>query len=172
VLFFGVTGLTLNHPTWTFGDDPRRTTVTGDLPTDSIADDGTIDYLAVSEFIRATHDVRGAVSSYGAAGGTRALISYRNPGYGADLTFDTTDRSYSLAISEQGWVAAMNDLHKGRDTDDGWRWVIDVAAVFLIVVSITGLTLQFVLRRRRTAALMVAALGAIAAITLAVVTLR
>lgn len=38
VLFFAVTGLTLNHQDWTFGQSPQVTTTTGQLPDGAISD--------------------------------------------------------------------------------------------------------------------------------------
>lgn len=159
VLFFGITGITLNHPSWTFGDDVDVTTVEGTLPVASTAADGSVDFLTVSEFVREVYGVSGSVDSFGETNG-EATIAYRNAGYAADLFFDTTSGDFELTIEQQGWVAVMNDLHKGRDTGTSWKWVIDVAAGFLVVISITGLVMQLFLRKRRRSALVSAAMGA------------
>ena len=58
----------------------------------------------------------------------------------------------------------MNDLHKGRDTSAAWKWVIDVSAGFLVVISLTGIGMQLFLRKRRTRALLFAAGGLIATV--------
>ena len=54
VLFFGITGITLNHPTWSIGDSSTTATETGVLPM-SPKTNGAIDYLMVSEFDRELH---------------------------------------------------------------------------------------------------------------------
>ena len=41
----------------------------------------------------------------------------------------------------RGWVAWLNDLHKGRDTGPVWYWFIDVFAGVCIVFCLTGLVL-------------------------------
>lgn len=151
MLFFGVTGITLNHPTWTFGDDTDITTESGSLPFSATFDDGTTDYLSLSEFARDTYDVSGNVDSFQTSSG-QATISYRNAGYAADLFVDTAANTYEITIEQQGWVAVLNDLHKGRDTGSAWKWVIDISAGFLVVIALTGLTMQFFLRKRRTTA--------------------
>ncbi len=55
----------------------------------------------------------------------------------------------------------MNDLHKGRDTGSSWKWLIDASAVVLIVISLTGIVLQLVLRKRRRSAFVTAGVGSV-----------
>ena len=170
VLFFAVTGLTLNHPSWTFGDDTDRTTVTGTLPDGWQRADGSPEFLAISEYFRSTYDVGGEVADFGVDNG-QAVISYKGPGYAADAFVDTTDGSFELVVEAQGWVGVINDLHKGRDTSTLWSWVIDVSAVFLALVALTGLGIQLFQRKRRTQAIVVAVVFAVVAVVLALTTL-
>ena len=169
VLFFGVTGLTLNHPSWTLGDDTDRTTSTGQLPADSVVD-GRVDFLTVSEFIRSEHGVSGEVTEHDLAGND-GTISYRGPGYAADLSFSVDSGTYRLTVEQQGFVGVMNDLHKGRDAPGSWKWVIDVSAGLLVLVSVTGLGIQLFQRKRRTRALVFAALGLVVTILFTIVAL-
>lgn len=173
VLFFGLTGITLNHPDWTFGDDPERITDTGTLPAaivpgDATAESTDIDFLAVSEYARNELGVHGAVGDYGVSG-TDASITYQAAGYLANLSFDTTTGAYELVVDQQGFVGVMNDLHKGRDTTSSWGWVIDAAAVFLVVVALTGLCIQLLYRKRRRNALALAGAFSVVAVVLMVI---
>lgn len=170
VLFFGATGLTLNHPEWDLGFDTTRSEVTGDLPADAVGEDGAVELLALSEHLRAAHGVRGEVTEFGSTDG-EGFISYRGPGYAAEARFDSASGTYALTSEQQGVVGVLNDLHKGRDTTSSWSWLIDAAAVFLVVISLTGLVLQLVLRRRRTSALVLAGAGGAVAVALGVITL-
>jgi hypothetical protein len=163
VLFFGVTGLTLNHPSWTFGDEVEVSTTSGTLP--FTLDAANPDFLAISEFLRETYGVDGTVDDYGVTG-TTATIIYKDPGYSADAFVDLDSGSFELTVEQQGFVAVMNDLHKGRDTGSGWRWVIDVSAVILVAISLSGLGLQLFLRRRRRSALLFAGAGALIGVVL------
>ncbi|MEZ5179567.1 MAG: PepSY-associated TM helix domain-containing protein [Acidimicrobiales bacterium] len=169
VLFFGISGITLNHPEWTFGDEPTSVSESGTM-TFAVAPDGQVDYLAVSEFLRTTYGIKAEVSDYSTTG-NQGSISYRAPGYAADATFDTETGEYRLTIEEQGWVGVMNDLHKGRDADSSWRWTIDVAGAFLVLIAASGLLLQLVLRRRRRSAVIVAVVGSIVVAVLIFLTL-
>jgi uncharacterized protein len=53
----------------------------------------------------------------------------------------------------------MNDLHKGRDTTKNWLWIIDASAIFMILISITGLILLLFLKKRRNTGLLVLGAG-------------
>lgn len=169
VLFFGITGLTLNHPSWTLGDDTERTTSTGQLPADFVAA-GTVDFLTVSEFIRSEHGVSGEVTAHELTG-NEGTISYRAPGYAADLFFEVDSATYRLVVEQQGFVGVMNDLHKGRDAPGSWKWVIDISAGLLVLVSVTGLGIQLFQRKRRTRALVFVALGLVLTVVLTFVAL-
>lgn len=157
VLFFSATGLTLNHPTWSIFGGPTRHTATGTLPA-GFMEGASVDWLVVADHLRDTNAVKGAVTDRRSddQGGS---ISFRGPGYAADAFF-TTAGTYQLTVEGQGLLGVMNDLHKGRDANSGWKWLIDASAVFLIVVSLTGIALQFVLRKRRRSAFATAGAGA------------
>jgi uncharacterized protein len=169
VLFFAITGITLNHPDWTFGDEANTSTYQGTLA-DGWNDNGSVDFLAISEFVRNEFDVRGAVKDY-EADTRQGSISFASAGYAADILFDIPSGDYTVTITQQGFVAVMNDLHKGRDTGSRWSWVIDIAGGLLALISITGLALQFFLRKRRRRALTAAVIGAVLIVVLSVITI-
>ena len=171
VLFFSATGLTLNHPEWTLGLHGSTTKISGDLPSGAVAADGTPQYLIISDHLRDAEGIRGEVTDFGITG-TEGNISYAGPGFLADVTFDTKAHTYTGTIEQQGLIGVMNDLHKGRNTDTSWGWVIDAAAVFLVVISLTGIGLQLFLRRRRRSAVIVASVGGIVVLILALLTVR
>lgn len=168
VLFFAATGITLNHPEWTFGLDPVAESFSGTLPDAAVSEDGSVDFLVVNEYLRSEYGVDGEVSDYGvdATGGS---ISYRGPGYGADVFFDLETGEYQLTVEQQGLIAVLNDLHKGRDTASSWNWLIDASGVFLVVIALTGLGLQLFLSKRRRVALTVAGIGTLITLTLVIV---
>lgn len=164
VAFFAITGLTLNHPTWTLGST-STTTVTGRVPTGAVHD-GTVDFLAISEYARTELGVTGTVKDY-AVQGDGGYIDFAGPGSSATVTFSTVDSDLSVTATQSDLLGVMNDIHKGRDTDSSWGWVIDVSAVLLLVVTLTGVGIQVLQRRRRRSALIVA--GALSAITVGLI---
>jgi uncharacterized protein len=170
VLFFSVTGLTLNHPTWTLGGSTSTESATGTFP-DDIALAPEVDWLDVAEYLRAEHGLRGQVAEYDATA-TDGSISFKGPGFGADAFFDVEDRSYELTVESQSPLGFFNDLHKGRDSATSWRWLIDLSAIFLVVISATGIGLQLFLKARRRSAVVTAIAGSVIFIVLVFLALR
>lgn len=160
ILFFSLTGITLNHPTW-FGLDAERVTdARGELHRDWLftSSDHAVDQLAIAEFLRAEHRLRGAVREF-RVDEFECFVAFKGPGYAADAFIDRVTGKYQLTIAEHGGVAVLNDLHKGRDTGVSWVWVIDISAALMAVSAITGLVLLFYLKRRRVAGLVTAVAG-------------
>jgi len=152
VLFFAVTGISLNHPDWVFGNAEKRSEVRGTLPP-SWQKDGKADWLTVVEYLRATNSVRGAAGDYREDSSGDSL-SFRALGYSVDALIDPKTGTYTLNVDQQGILAVMNDFHKGRDAGGAWAWVIDLAGGFLAFIALTGLFLLLYLKKIRTAALL------------------
>ena len=162
VLFFAVTGLTASHPAWVGA--PRADTVKGALPATANVN-GTWDLLVVSEFVRNANGVTGSITDHG-IDGNQGRLAYQGPGYEASVFFDTGSGTYTLTTTSYGLVGVMNDLHKGRHTNIAWNVVIDIAAIVLTLVAVTGLVLQLLIERRRTTALILLGAGVIIGVTL------
>lgn len=160
MLFFGATGVTLNHPDWGISSSERLDDSTGILPATTIQGfaQGTEVLIAVSEYARADLGVTGEVVDFGLEE-TDGFINYRAPGYSADLFFDATTGDYQLTTREQGFVGVMNALHAGRDANSGWKLAIDVSGILLTVIAVTGIGIQLFMRKRRKTALTVMAAG-------------
>jgi hypothetical protein len=155
LLFFAVTGLTLNHAE-RFSASPRVTQIKGKVEIKWIkAEDAAVDKLAIVEHMRQTHGVKGALSDFRLEE-SEASVSFKGPGYAADAFIDRETGEYELTETRSGLIAALNDLHKGRDAGRVWSWLIDASAVLMTVVSLTGLVLIWLLKRRRLSGLMLA----------------
>jgi uncharacterized protein len=162
VLFFGVTGLTLNHPGWFYGEAEHRAQAEGRVEPRWLAAgsaEGQVDKLSVVEHLRAKHGVRGALAEF-RVDEAECLVTFKGPGYAADAFIDREDGRYELTVTSHGLVAVINDLHKGRDTGPAWSVVIDVSAVLMALIGLTGLALIFYLKLRRRPGLVVALAGA------------
>jgi uncharacterized protein len=175
VLFFSVTGITLNHPDWAFGQVERRREAKGQVDLKWIArDPATSDSqpasdsesakpvakLEVVEHLRKTHAIRGALAEF-RVDDTECTVSFKGPGYSADTFIDRDSGEYTLTELDHGLIALINDLHKGRDTGAVWSWVIDLSAGLMTFISLTGLVLLFYLKLRRVTGLVVALAGTV-----------
>ena len=173
VLFFSVTGLTLNHPDW-FGEPERRVSAQGQMapewlrpgvPVGSAAaetdEPQQVAKLEIVEYLRNAHGIRGAVAEF-QVDERECTVTFKGPGYAADAFIDRETGHYDLTQTIHGFVAVINDLHNGRDTGKAWSAVIDVSAIGLAVISLTGLVLLFYLKRKRVSGPLVVVGGAVA----------
>ncbi|WZO97522.1 PepSY-associated TM helix domain-containing protein [Isosphaeraceae bacterium EP7] len=170
-LFFAVTGLTLNHPQW-FHTERRieaEGTIEGRWLTPRPGADGATDDVArleIVEHLRASQGFRGALADF-RVDDRECSVTFKGPGYSADAFIDRETGRYTGSQTIHGLVAVLNDLHKGRDTGPAWSWLIDVSAVVLVVISLTGLILLFYLKLRRRPGLVVALVGLILSVAVA-----
>lgn len=172
LLFFAVTGITLNHPDWFGAETETVVSLDGRLPvewlepvsrtTNTIEDSediGPAHQLQIVEHLRSTHQLRGAVREF-RSDEAECLIFFRGPSYAAEVYIQRSTGAYSGTVTAQGTIALLNDLHKGRDTGTAWSWLIDLSAAAMIVISLTGLVLICCIRRKRFSGLVTAAVGA------------
>jgi len=157
LFFFAVTGLTLNHTEW-FSAAQRTVQVKGQV--DKAWVTGQVAKLEIVEHLRRTHRVSGALSDFRIED-SQCSISFKGPAYTADVFLERATGNYDLTESRMGFVALLNDLHKGRDAGRAWGWVIDVSAVLMTLVSLSGLVLVFYLQKRLVSGLVTLGAGAV-----------
>jgi hypothetical protein len=160
LLFFAVTGLTLNHQNW-FAGQARTTQFHGSLNPQWVktADPKDVAKLEIVEYLRRTHHIRAALRDFRIDDG-QCEVAFKGPGYEADIFIDRSTAGYDLTETRAGLVAVVNDLHKGRDTGAEWSAAIDLSAILMTCVSLTGLTLLFFLQKRLVKGLIVLGAGA------------
>jgi len=159
VFFFAATGLTLNHADKFIG---RSHTLQekGNMnpawvnPTDTLR----IARLDIVEFVRSRYKIRAALSDFRIED-SQIGVSFKGPGYAADIFIDRQSGSYDISQTSAGFVGVINDLHKGRDTGHVWSVFIDISAILLALVSLTGFFLLLFLKRKRMSGLVIAGCG-------------
>ena len=158
LFFFAVTGLTLNHVDW-FADQQRTVQAKGAVNAEWLkAPD--VQKLEVVEQLRKAHAIKAALGDF-RIDDAQCSVSFRGPGYSADVLVDRRTGQYELTETRNGWGAVINDLHKGRDSGHVWSLMIDLSAILMTLVSITGMALIFFLPKRRTSGLVALAIGAL-----------
>lgn len=144
MMLFAITGFTLNHPDWFAGEpeselrevelDPDLISRLEALPSEEILP-GDIG----RELFEATGvDIRGKapVNEYG-----EMTFTLDGPGIDAYLTADLTTGQAVYERIDNGVIAKLNDLHKGRDTGLVWGVLIDITALACVIFCISGLGL-------------------------------
>ena len=159
LLFFAITGITLNHTEW-FADQQKTTSMNGKLNLQwvSVKDTARIAKLNIVEFLRNTHGIKGAVGEF-SIDENQCTISFNGPGYTADAFVNREDGSYEVSETKTGIWGVLNDLHKGRDSGKTWGWLIDASAVLMVLVSMTGLIMLFFLKKKRVSGILIMVLG-------------
>jgi uncharacterized protein len=161
LFFFALTGITLNHQDW-FTSQSKTSHYKGTMNVAWLRPPRgkDPDKLEIVEYLRKTHGVKAALSDF-RVDDKQLEVSFKGPGYEADAFIDRETGVYEANERRMGLVAIVNDLHKGRDTGAAWSDVIDVSAVLMCLVSMSGLVLIFFLHKRRVSGLMALAIGAL-----------
>ena len=162
VFFFAVTGLTLNHTEW-FSEQQSTVQVKGKVEEKWVktANDDAVAILEIVEFLRKNHHIQAALSDF-RIDESQCTASFKGPGYTADTFITRETGEYELTENRMGFIAVINDLHKGRDTGKAWSLLIDASAILMSLVSLTGMALIFFLKRRRVSGLVMTIIGATA----------
>lgn len=174
LMFFGFTGMTLNHPTWFGAAEQQTKDIQGNLPdllakavrsaeSPGASEDTTLqrplfDKLQIAEFLRAEHHLKGAVREF-EVDDYECMIVFKGPGYSADIFVDRQKGSYTVMETTTGLMSILNDLHKGRDSGTQWAILIDVSAIVTMLLSLSGFGLLLYLKRRRLSGVATAVAG-------------
>lgn len=163
LLLFAVTGITLNHAAQ-IEAEARVVTVNETLPPsvlrtmeDKHAADAALPPSA-RDWIAQEMGIDTAGRSVEWSDG-EAYVSLPKPGGDAWLSIDRATGAIEYERTDRGWVAWLNDLHKGRNTGVAWRWFIDLFAVACLLFALTGLWLLQLHARQRGKTWPLVALG-------------
>jgi hypothetical protein len=161
VLFFAVTGITLNHQDW-FANQMTTVERHGSIDPGSLrgASAEGLDRLRIVESLRAAGGVHGALTDF-RVDDRQCEVVFKGPGYEASAVVDRTTGRFDITETRMGIGAVINDLHKGRDTGGVWKVAIDVSAVLLVFISLTGLTLLYFVHKYRLAGIILFGAGAL-----------
>lgn len=143
MIFFSVTGITLNHPAWF--DDNQADTSEAEIaiPTELLAPEfqgKLVDYLLTKQVINGNKLTLEREDD-------ELFIIDKGPGRYLSLSIDLSTGEAFKEFTDYGYWALFNDLHKGRNTGNFWRFIIDLSAALMILFSVTGFVLALVQRR-------------------------
>lgn len=166
MLFFTVTGLTLNHREW-LADAPSAEISEVELPAGFQAiDQWQNNPLAQAEQVRnwlsREHAIYGNQVSYNWQEDEQLLlIDVKRPGGYSLVEVLPEDGIAVLENQTYGATAVLNDLHMGRYSGPIWRAFIDFSALLMLLFTLTGLWLVLPQKKRRQRLLMISGLGGV-----------
>jgi len=143
MIFFSITGITLNHPQWFAEQEAEVKEVELIIAQNllSLESQGSlIDFLASERYIKGNKLSIEREDE-------ELFISDKGPGRYLSLTVDLISGEAFIEATDYGYWALLNDLHKGRNSGDFWRFIIDLSAALMILFSLTGFILALAQRR-------------------------
>ena len=75
-------------------------------------------------------------------------------------------------MDRPGLMLIVQDLHRGKNSGAAWRWVIDITAYLVGLLSVIGFVLLFTLRFRLRTSLVLAALSLAAMVAVVALFIR
>ncbi|SHH72699.1 PepSY-associated TM helix domain-containing protein [Ferrimonas marina] len=173
MLFFAITGITLNRPDWFGAEGPERQQWEIEVPAFLLGqEDGSLrpDNQALVHYLRQQPGIRGLASSVdvytvvedGELLEGEASLDFKGPGYNASVYIDLLDRVAELETQDYGTIAWLNDLHKGRNTGEAWKWFIDFSALIMVLFIITGVIILLPKKRSVRSAMTWTGVGSVA----------
>jgi hypothetical protein len=155
MLLFAITGITLNHAA-TIGAAPVVTDRAGKLPpplrkllATPVAADAPLPAPVAAAVDRAVGlDPAGRPGEWSDAD---VYVALPRPGGDAWVSIERRTGAITSETTARGWIAYLNDLHKGRNSGTAWSWFLDIFAGACILFTLTGLLLlQLHARHRRS----------------------
>ncbi|MGR5148123.1 PepSY-associated TM helix domain-containing protein [Photobacterium alginatilyticum] len=172
VLFFSVTGITLNRPELFVKSQPTVEELTLLLP-DSLFQSGKAPFVPSEQrflaYLQQYADMSGTPSAMevftdveeGELVEGEISLDYKGPGFNATVFVDLTTKEAVIEKSHYGVVAVLNDLHKGRNSGEVWKWFIDITALLMVLFVLTGVCLLLPKKKTLATSLKWTALGSL-----------
>jgi hypothetical protein len=160
LLFFAITGILLNHPTWMAEaplapvQRPFQLSPTELAPIKTAKEPGP----ALADLMRDRLGLRGDVTNADKVG-TQLFLRMRGARGSSDVQFDLQSGRGSASIENFSTATLFKELHRGEVTGAVWRALIDISGALLAATAILGLLIYFALRFRLRTALILIGVG-------------
>jgi len=164
VLLFAITGLTLNHQDFGWGE-PQVATSTLKIP-EALTEHP--DASSIEGHLRQELHLKSPMTDYH-EDSDQIEATFAVPGARTVVKIDRAQRMAEVESTTRGMLGKLDDLHKGFDSGRTWYWIIDFAAVLLTISSLTGMITLLSLRARRRSGFVVGLLGVVMVVTIYVV---
>lgn len=156
LLLFAITGFTLNHAA-DIEASPRVVEHSATLPAglrpaiapradEGGAEDGNGNESVrrpipadVARFLEQSLSMRARGDAEWSA--DEIYLAMPRPGGDGWISIDRATGAVTAEQSDRGWIAYLNDLHKGRNAGTVWKWFLDIFVLACIIFSVTGLFL-------------------------------
>lgn len=164
MLFFTLTGLTLNNRQWLPKVAPETSR---ELALPTFLGQSQLwqqDPLLASSQVwlwlqKEQRQISGEVDFDWVADEQLLSIDVQRPGGYSLIEVSLLEQTVLVTEQAYGSMAILNDLHMGRHASLAWRWFIDIAAGVMLIFILSGFWLVLPMRRRRGRLLSLTGLG-------------
>jgi len=166
LLFFCVTGITLNHPDWASGSTTNDHSIA--LPTvlSQTSANEEIPLKKIQRFVEEQTGLTQPRSVDLALDIGEITYDYPLPSGYAFVTVILEEQLVDIEYSQGGWLALFNDLHKGRHSGAVWSWLIDLSAALMVLFTLTGIIILLQNAKHRRQALYILFIGCLTPVLL------
>ncbi|MBL4673768.1 MAG: PepSY-associated TM helix domain-containing protein [Arenicella sp.] len=152
LIFFSVTGITLNHQ-WSLSADESADSdsriIDGGLISEWVNqpenedDVWTPNIGLINRYLSEQYDLPVPKTIEIEQDLNEVVFEYRVPAGYASAILNVESRELIVETEAGSMLAVMNDLHKGRHSGWVWSWLIDISAAIMILFSVTGLIIVY-----------------------------
>ena len=164
LVFFCITGITLNHANW-FSNDGEQRQVSKILPEQ-------LKKSLINQDKTALFDLQQYVEKLIQLNKVRSIdvdsdigeISFDYPIPAGYVFVSVFVEAGEIEIEQKSgsMVSLLNDLHKGRHSGEFWSWLIDISALLILFFSVTGFVILLQNNKRRSKGIFFMVFGTIA----------
>ncbi|MEI9851317.1 MAG: PepSY-associated TM helix domain-containing protein [Sphingomonas sp.] len=164
LLLFAITGFTLNHAADIEGSPVTRE-AKAQLPAPllpQVAPDDAADArkplpAEVAKWIEGNTKLKARGTAEWSA--DEIYLALPRPGGDGWIAIDRASGAITSEETSRGWIAYLNDLHKGRNAGGVWKWFIDIFVGACVVFALTGTVLLQLHSKKRRSTWPLVALG-------------
>lgn len=167
LLFFTLTGLTLNNRQWLPTPDFTETVELSLPKTFAAKEMSRSQGEQVWQWLKEDQNLPGGeLSTEWLADESLLLLDIKRPGGYTTVEVMLDDETVMYEHQNLGWMAIVNDLHMGRYSGKVWSWFIDITAVVILLFTLTGFWLVLFHPKRRSRTLLMSGVGTLLMIIL------
>jgi len=145
LLFFALSGYAMNHRADLGLDDVEVANWEEKLPQKLLSPDSKAELLTWLQ----TKGARGDLLEYEQDEDT-IYVSYKSAGQSFEAEIDRASRQTEISIQKAGFLETLGEIHRSPSPDDvRSSWFIDIMAVLMAVVSLSGILLFFRMATRK-----------------------
>jgi hypothetical protein len=145
ILFFGITGLMLNHEEWFGLAEPRVSKDEGIIPPALLVEPNK---LEIVEKLRHEFNAKGAVDSFETQD-DQIIVIFKGPARRVQAVITRPGGRVEVMHENRNAAARFTELHRGVEAGPAWRFVIDVVAGVQIASALTGVLLWWLVPKWR-----------------------